>query len=132
MDLNSAMGSLLGAVLTFVIFCTKEEGCPLETSTDDSCFLSAPPSVSIAKCLYDWAKRFVRKPSVMAGEKKHLPSVLASNGYPSSLVQKITKTRTIPANKRTLNPPLLYLTCKARSIGASERRTTRHSHRFQA
>ena len=30
-DLNSAIGSLLGAVLALVIFCTKEEEYPLET-----------------------------------------------------------------------------------------------------
>ena len=40
MDLTSA-SSLLGAVLVFVIFCTKEEGYPLETSTDDRCFFSS-------------------------------------------------------------------------------------------
>ena len=41
MDLNSATGSLLGVVRAFVIFCTKEEGYPLETSTDDRCFFSS-------------------------------------------------------------------------------------------
>ena len=50
----------------------------------------------IVKCLYDRAKRLVTKPSVIAGEKKHLSSVLVSNGYPSSFVQKITKARTTP------------------------------------
>ena len=40
MDLNSATGSLLGAVLALVIFCTKEAGNLLETSTDDRCFFS--------------------------------------------------------------------------------------------
>ena len=40
MDLNSATGSLLGVVRTFVIFCTNEEGYPLETRTDDRCFFS--------------------------------------------------------------------------------------------
>ena len=39
MDLNSATGSLLGAVLVFVMFCTKEEGYSLETSTDNKCLL---------------------------------------------------------------------------------------------
>jgi len=55
-----------------------------------------PQSVKrgIVKCLCDRAKRLVTKPSVIAGEKKHLSSVLVSNGYPSSLVQKITKART--------------------------------------
>ena len=38
----------------------------------------------------------VTKPSVIAGEKKHLSSVLVSNGYPSSFVQKITKARATP------------------------------------
>ena len=57
-----------------------------------------PQSVKrgIVKCLYDRAKRLVTKPSVIAGEKKHLSSVLVSNGYPSSFVQKITKARTTP------------------------------------
>ena len=39
-DLNSATGCLLGAVLAFAIFCTKEEGYPLKTNTDDRCFFS--------------------------------------------------------------------------------------------
>ena len=33
------------------------------------------------------------KPSVISEEKKHLSSVLVSNGYPSSFVQKLTRTR---------------------------------------
>ena len=59
-----------------------------------------PQSVKrgIVKCLYDLAKRLVTKPSVISEEKNHLSSVLFSNGYPSSFVQKITKTRT--ASKR--------------------------------
>ena len=40
-DLTSATGSLLGAVFVFAIFCTKEEGYPLETSTDDKCFFAS-------------------------------------------------------------------------------------------
>jgi len=47
----------------------------------------------IVKCLYDRAKRTVTKPSVIFKEKKHLSSVLVSNGYPLSFLQKITKTR---------------------------------------
>lgn len=39
-DLNSLTGSLLGAVLVFVIFCTKEEEYPLKTNTYDRCFFS--------------------------------------------------------------------------------------------
>ena len=85
-----------------MIFCTKEEGYPLETSTDDRCFFS--PAITnglvtrrgIVKCLYDRAKRLVTKASVVAGEKKHLSSGLVSNGYPSSFVQNITKARTTP------------------------------------
>ena len=47
-----------------------------------------PQSVKrgIVKCLYDRAKRLVTKPSVICAEKKHLSSVLVSNGYPSSFV----------------------------------------------
>ena len=54
-----------------------------------------PQSVKrgIAKCLYERAKRLVTKPSVFSKEKKHLSSVLFSNGYPLSFLQKITKTR---------------------------------------
>ena len=40
MDLNSATGRLLGAVIGFVILCTKEQGYLLETSTDDRYFFS--------------------------------------------------------------------------------------------
>ncbi|XP_068756621.1 uncharacterized protein [Montipora capricornis] len=47
----------------------------------------------IVKCLYERAKRLVTKPSVTSKEKKHLCSVLDSNGYPFSFFQKITKTR---------------------------------------
>ncbi|XP_068738915.1 uncharacterized protein [Montipora capricornis] len=47
----------------------------------------------IVKCLYERAKRLVTKPSVTSKEKKHLSSVLDSNGYPFSFLQKITKTR---------------------------------------
>ena len=47
----------------------------------------------IVKCLYERAKRLVTKPSVISKEKKHLPSVLVSNGYPLSFLQKLTKTR---------------------------------------
>ena len=45
------------------------------------------------KCLYDLTKRLVTKPSVSSEEKKHLSSVLVSNGYPSSFVQKLARTR---------------------------------------
>ena len=55
-----------------------------------------PQSVKrgIVKCLYGRAiKRLVTKPSVISEEKKHLSSVLVSDGYPSSFVQKLTRTR---------------------------------------
>ena len=54
-----------------------------------------PQSVkrSIVKCIYDQAKHLVTKPSTIAKEKKHLSSVLVSNGCPSSFLQKITKTK---------------------------------------
>ena len=54
-----------------------------------------PQSVKrgIVKCLYDRAKHIVTKPSVISKEKKHLSSVLVSNGYPLSFLQKVTKTR---------------------------------------
>ncbi|XP_068678522.1 uncharacterized protein [Montipora foliosa] len=54
-----------------------------------------PQSVKggIVKCLYERAKSSVTKPFVIYKEKKHLSSVLVSNGYPLSFLQKITKTR---------------------------------------
>ena len=39
------------------------------------------------------AKHLVRKPSITSKEKKHLSSVLVSNGYPFSFLQKLNKTR---------------------------------------
>ena len=60
-----------------------------------------PQSVKrgIVKCLYDRAKHLTTKPSVISEEKKHLSSVLVSNGYPSSFVRKVTKTPRPTANK---------------------------------
>ena len=37
--------------------------------------------------------------SVISEEKKHLSSVLVSNGYSSSFVRKIAKTTRVTANK---------------------------------
>ena len=45
------------------------------------------------KCLYERAKRLVTKPSVTCKDKKDPSSVLVSNGYLLSFLQKITKTR---------------------------------------
>jgi len=60
-----------------------------------------PQSVKrgIVKCLYDRAKHLITEPSVISEEKKHLSSVLVSNGYPSSFVRKLTKTTRPTANK---------------------------------
>ena len=53
-----------------------------------------PQSVKsgIVKCLYEHAKCLVKKSSVISKEQKHLSSVLVSNGYPFSFLQKLTKT----------------------------------------
>ena len=53
----------------------------------------------IVKCLYDRAKHLTSKPSAISEEKKHLSSVLVSNGYPSSFVRKLTKTTRPTTNK---------------------------------
>ena len=49
--------------------------------------------------LYDRAKHLTSKPSAISEEKKHLSSLLVSNGYPSSFVRKLTKTTRPTANK---------------------------------
>ena len=75
-----------------------------------------PQSVKrgIVKCLYERAKRLVTKPSVISEEKKHLSSVLVSNGYPFSFLQKLNKTRkpynsAKPANKFKATAVLPYV-----------------------
>ena len=75
-----------------------------------------PQSVkhSIVKCLYNHAKHLVRKPSIISEEKKHLSSVLVSNGYPFSFLQKLNKTRkpynsAKPANKFKATAVLPYV-----------------------
>ena len=52
----------------------------------------------IVKCLHDRAKRLAKKSSVMK-EKRHW-SVLVSNGFPSSFVQKVTKTGNSSPSRR--------------------------------
>lgn len=54
-----------------------------------------PQSVKrgIVECLLDRAEHLTTKPSTVALEKKLLPSVLVSNGYPPSFVRKSTKTK---------------------------------------
>ena len=63
-----------------------------------------PQSVKrgIVKCLYNRAKHLTSKPSAISEEKKHLSSVLVSNGYPSSFVRKLTKTTRPTANKEPM------------------------------
>ena len=53
----------------------------------------------IVKCLHGRAKHLITKPSVISEEKKDLTSVLVSNGYPSSFIQKLTKKPREAANK---------------------------------
>ena len=69
-----------------------------------------PQSVKrgIVKCLYERAKRLVTKPSVISEEKKHLSSVLVSNSYPFSLLQKLTKTGKTKQQCRTRQRVQIY------------------------
>ena len=71
---------------------------PIVTLAHD---LHQPQSVKrgVVRCLYDLAKHLTTKPSAISEEKKHLSSVLVSNGYPSSFVRKLAKTTRITANK---------------------------------
>ena len=62
MDLNSATGSLLGAVLVFVIFNNKEEGYPLEISTDDRCLFSPAITAGLVTRRLAWSYRHVTIP----------------------------------------------------------------------
>jgi len=59
----------------------------------------------IVKCLYNRAKHLITKPSAIAEEKKHLSSVLVSNGYPSSFAQKLKKTTRATANPAANREP---------------------------
>ena len=61
-----------------------------------------PQSVKrgIVMCLYDRAKHLTTKPLAISEEKKHLSSILVSNGYPSSFVRKLAKTTRVTANKK--------------------------------
>ena len=49
--------------------------------------------------LYDRSKHLITKPSVISKEKKHLLSVLVSNGYPFSFVKNIMKSKKQTATK---------------------------------
>ena len=60
-----------------------------------------PQSIKRAtvKCLYDRAKHLTTKASVISEKKRHLSSVIVSNGYPSSFVRKLVKTARVTASK---------------------------------
>ena len=65
-----------------------------------------PQSVKrgIIKCIHEHAKRLVTKPSVISKEKKHLSSVLVSNGYPFLSPRNLPR----PENQTTMpNPPTI-------------------------
>ena len=51
----------------------------------------------IVKCLYQWAKHLTMKLSVTSKKKKHLSSILVSDGYPSSFIWKLAKTTRVTA-----------------------------------
>ena len=48
------------------------------------------------------ATSLITKPSVISREKKHLSSVLVSNGYPFSFVKNIPKTKKQTATKKSV------------------------------
>ena len=54
----------------------------------------------VSACTID-QKHLITKASVISQEKKYLPSVLVSNGYPFSSVKNITKTKKQTATKET-------------------------------
>ena len=65
-----------------------------QTVTNSAHFVSTVSNETILDneiMVYERAKRLVTKPSVISEEKKHLSSVLVSNGYPFSFLQKVTR-----------------------------------------
>ena len=95
-----------------------------------------PQSVKrgIVYCLEDRAKHLTRKPSVISEEKKHLSSVLVSNGYPSSYVWKLAKTTRVTANKESaqeFKSTAILPYIKGVSEVLQLPTTTRHTNRFQ-
>ena len=84
-----------------------------------------PPSVSKSRYCevsVDQAKRLVTKPSVIAGEKNHLSSVLVSNEYPSSFVPWRAENKNSPKKRasRNLSPRPFYFMSKGyRSLSIS-------------
>ena len=67
------------------------------------------------------------------GEKKYLaPSVLVSNGYPFSFVQKNSQRQEEPEEEslsQSLNPPLFYLMSKVYRSLSTAAKVTRRSYR---
>ena len=94
-----------------------------------------PQSVKrvIVKCLYERAKRLVTKSSVICKEKKHLSSVLVSNGFPLSFLQKITKTRKPSSSGPRSSTSLLRVYPMQRPIRTTSPlpTATRHTRCFQ-
>ena len=73
---------------------------PLQIYAEDNFYPHHPQTVKrgVVKCLHDRAKKFVTRPNATVNVKQRLASALISNGYPSSFLQKVTKTR--PAVKK--------------------------------
>lgn len=76
----------------------------------------------IVKCLHDRAKRIITKPSGIAQEKKHLVTVLAANGYPSSFLQKVTKTRNPAPERETVEFKSTAVLPYMRDVSETQRR----------
>ena len=76
----------------------------------------------IVKCLHDRAKRIITKPSGIAQEKKHLSTVLAANGYPSSFLQKVTKTRNPAPERETVEFKSTAVLPYIRDVSETQRR----------
>ena len=87
------------------------------------------------QCLYERAKRLVTKPSDISEEQKHLSSVLVSNGYTFSFLQKLTKTGKTEQQWRTRQRVQSYcgFTFCQRSVrtASSLPTTTRRTRYFQ-
>ena len=92
---------------------TRDSDGPLNTTVyrKPTHTVHHPQSVKrgIVKCLYDRASQLTTKPSAISEEKKLLSSVLVSNGYPSSFVRKLPKTKRVIANKEPAQKSIAVL-----------------------
>ena len=92
---------------------TRDSDGPLNTTVyrKPTHTVHHPQSVKrgIVKCLYDRARQLTTKPSAISEEKKLLSSVLVSNGYPSSFVRKLPKTKRVIANKEPAQKSIAVL-----------------------